>query len=352
MITALYDKHVALGAKLTSFSGWEMPLHYPQGILHEHHIVRTAAGLFDVSHMGRISITGPDAEEFLEHLTTNRILGKAPLSTTYTVLTNASGGAIDDSIVYKIEDDRFFIVANANNREMDYAHLQKESRLYEVILLRCYQNEGILALQGPLAKECAMRLFPEIAALKPHRFLLTSWKGEPLIISETGYTGAGGCEFFAPFSILAPLWDELLHAGAEPVGLGARDLLRLEMGYALYGHELSESIAPTESVAAWTVKWDKEFLGKDKLLELENSGKKRHAYGAILKDKGIAREGFYVFKGEQQIGKVTSGSYSPSLEKSIALILVSQFLNPGELIEIQIRDKRVPAEIAHLPFLK
>lgn len=346
--TALYERHIALGAKIVPFSGWEMPLHYPRGILHEHHAVRNAAGLFDVSHMGRIAIDGPAAEAFVDTLSTNRIAGRPDLSATYTVWTNEQGGSVDDLIVYKQDANHFFVIANASNRDKDLAHLQQHAKHFNVSIRDCFANEGILALQGPLAMQLAKTAIPEIyslaSALTPHHFLVT----QDLILSGTGYTGSGGCEIFAPTSRIIALWDQLLKAGAEPTGLGARDTLRLEMGYALYGHELSDSIAPIESIAAWTVKWDRDFLGKMALQKLEP--KKRHAYGVALQDKGIAREGYLVFKGNRQIGSVTSGGFAPSLNKAIALILVEESLSAGDQLEIQIRNQRAQATVMQLPF--
>lgn len=346
MRTALYERHVALGAKIVPFAGWEMPLHYPRGILHEHHAVRNAAGLFDVSHMGRISIDGPDAEAFLEYLSTNRVAGKSNLSTTYTVWANEQGGSVDDLIVYKQDPNHFFVIANASNREKDLAHLKQHSQRFHVSIRDCYREEGILALQGPLAMPLIKNLIPEASALTPHHFLMA----QDLILSGTGYTGSGGCEIFAPTSRIHTLWDQLLDNGAEPTGLGARDTLRLEMGYALYGHELSESISPTESIAAWTVKWDKDFLGKKAMEKLEPG--KRRAYGVGLHEKGIAREGYPVWKGDRQIGSVTSGGFAPSLNQAIALILVEDHLSEGDIVSIQIRNQRAEAKVMPLPFLQ
>lgn len=322
-----------------------MPLHYSKGIIQEHLAVRKEVGLFDVSHMGRIAIVGRDAEPFLDTLSTNRIAGKADHSTTYTVFTNAQGGSVDDLIVYKKDATHFFIVANASNREKDLAHLQKESKRFQVDLHTCYRDEGILALQGPRAMELAQKVIPAVAELTHHHFLETEYQGKQLIVAGTGYTGEKGCEFFVPVETLVPLWEALLAAGAEPVGLGARDSLRLEMGYALYGHELSDTISPTESVAAWTVKAEgRDFLGK------ENLTTQRHAYGVRLLDKGIAREGYEVWKEGIKIGVVTSGGYSPTLNRAIALILVQQPLKMGENVFISIRSNLVKAEIVNLPF--
>jgi glycine cleavage system T protein (aminomethyltransferase) len=349
MRTALYDRHIALGAKIVPFAGWEMPLHYSQGILHEHHAVRNSVGLFDVSHMGRIDISGPGAEKFVDFLSTNRIAGKADLTATYTVFANAQGGSVDDLLVYKIDANQFFVVANARNRQKDLDHIQREAAAYDVTVRDHFADMAILALQGPMAASLIAPLLHEVTKIAAHHLLPLTFEGKPLIASATGYTGAGGYEFFGPADTLVKLWDQLLREGAEPVGLGARDTLRLEKGYALYGHELSDSIAPTESIAAWTVKGDnREFLGKKALEQLKS---KRHAYGIVLQEKGIAREGCAVYKAGNPIGIVTSGSFSPSLNKAIALILVQETLSLGDSLTIQIRNKPVRAERVALPFL-
>ncbi len=351
MRTPLYWKHISHGARFLLFNNWVMPLHYPKGTVFEHQIVRKESGIFDVSHMGRIAIVGEDAETLLDSLSVNRLTRRADGSTTYTLFANAQGGTIDDLIVYKYHAEHFFIVTNAGNREKVLAHLRQESKPFKVEVSPCYNGEGILSLQGPLAMGLAKQIIPTLEELTPHHFLETTYLDKPLIAAGTGYTGAGGCEFFVPIASLEPLWDALVAAGAEPIGLGARDSLRLEMGYALYDHELSETIAPTESVAAWTVNGElRNFLGKAALQALEKSPTKRHAYGIRLLDKGIAREGHEVWKGEKKIGLVTSGGYSPSLNQAIALILVQEPLNSGDIVSIPIRETRADAKIATLPF--
>ena len=252
MRTALYDHHVALGAKIVSFSGWDMPLHYPQGVLEEHRNVRKAAGLFDVSHMGIIHIKGLDAERLLEFLSVNRISGMQAGSAIYTVLCNNLGGCIDDAIIYKVDDRHFFMAANAGNREKDCAHLAEYAHLgsMDVEIEEKFSQLGILALQGPAAHSLLAPLVPEIDSLKPMHFLSLSHAGqkEPLLIARCGYTGAGGYELYGPTHLIVEWWEKLLEKGKPwnilPIGLGARDSLRLEAGFALFGHELSSSIFP------------------------------------------------------------------------------------------------------------
>jgi aminomethyltransferase len=356
MRTPLYDRHIALGAKIVPFAGWEMPIQY-KGILAEHQAVRQAVGLFDVSHMGRIHIRGPDAEQLLDFLSTNRITGKAPGSATYAVWCHAHGGSVDDTIVYKIDDTHFFIIANAGNRDKDLVHLGTQAQLQNanVEIEEIFSQAGILALQGPASFPLLTSLLPDVASLKPMRFL--SLDNGKFFISRTGYTGAGGFELYGSASKIVEWWDQLMEKGQEygiqPIGLGARDTLRLEMGFALYGHELSDTIAPNESVSAWTIKWDKpNFLGKEALESLENGTTKRWAYGVRLLDKGIARQGCLVLKEEAAIGEVTSGSFSPTLGESIALIHVKAPLQVGENIQIQIRQNLCHAQVVELPFVR
>jgi aminomethyltransferase len=355
MKTALYERHRSLDARMVDFQGWEMPLHY-KGILHEHHKVRKEVGLFDVSHMGRILVKGQEAEIFLDYLSTNKIASKSDFSATYTTWANSEGGCIDDVIIYKHPSQNYSVIVNASNRQKDLDHIKKYSRSFEVQIEEHFDTDGILAVQGPLALDLAGRIFPEALPIKPMRFQSISYKKTPIILSGTGYTGAGGFEIYASNPIIVDLWDRLLEDGKtfgiEPVGLGARDTLRIEKGYALYGHELSDSIAPTESVAAWTVHWNKDdFLGKNKLVELETNPLKRSSYGMVLLDKGIAREGSEIYDEGRLVGKVTSGTFSPTLNKSIAIICVQGQYNIKQKLEVEIRQRRIPAEIVALPFL-
>lgn len=350
MKTALYENHLALGAKMVNFAGWDMPVQYT-GIIPEHLAVRNGAGIFDVSHMGRILVEGNEAEKLLDYLSTNKIAGKPDLSATYTVWANASGSCVDDVIVYKQDQRHFFVVVNASNRQKDLDHLKRYSQAFDVKVHDLFSTDGILAVQGPKAFEAGSRIFPEAPQIKPMTFLTVDYHGQSIILSGTGYTGAGGFEVYAPFPVIVELWDRFLKEGILPAGLGARDTLRLEMGYALYGHELDESIYPSESVSSWTVKWNKrDFLGKEAMQQLEGSAKKRTEYGIVLLDKGIAREGYSVFQNGSPIGKVTSGTQSPSLNKAIAIILVEGQLKTGDRVEVQIRQNRTAAQVVPLPF--
>lgn len=349
MKTILYQEHVKLGAKIVDFAGWQMPLQY-EGILSEHAAVRKNAGLFDVSHMGVIHIKGPDSEAFINLISVNLISGKPINSATYTILCNENGGSVDDTLIYKLQKDHFFIVANASNRQKDLEHIKKYAKNYNVNIEESYQNDGILALQGPSSTAILQKLFPNIE-LKSMRLQLAIMESKHLIVSRTGYTGEVGYEIFASNTLIPVIWNALLSFGATPCGLGARDTLRLEKGYALYGHELSDEISPLESVAAWIVKIDShDFLGKT-ILQQQIAMGHRHAYGLKLHDKAIPRDGFLVFKEGKEIGKITSGNFSPTLNCPIALFLSPQNLQSGNYVDVMIREKFYPAEVYPLPFI-
>lgn len=348
MKTALYGEHSKLGAKIVNFAGWQMPLQY-EGILKEHKAVRSKAGIFDVSHMGAIHIQGKGAEAFLNYLSANLITGKTRKSATYTILCNEQGGCVDDTLVYKLEEDHFFIVANASNRQKDLDHLKKYAAGYSISLDARFQDHGILALQGPDSIAILRNVIPDGAAIKPMQVLSLEYENTPIILSGTGYTGELGVEIFAPNEILPNLWTAILANGAKACGLGSRDTLRLEKGYALYGHELSDAINPLESVASWVVKLkNHDFLGKESLKDFQYL---RSAYGLAVQGAAIAREGCAVLKNEQIIGNITSGNFSPVLNCPIALFLSHQKLKENEEVDVMIREKLYTAVVAPLPFI-
>lgn len=356
MKTALYQEHIALGAKIVDFSGWQMPLSY-KGVVAEHLAVRKRVGIFDVSHMGRILISGPDAEAFASYLSTNHIAGQSDHLAIYTVWASSQGGSIDDVIVYRESSTDFFVIVNASNRQKDLEHVTKVAKSFRVDVKDHYDQEGIIAVQGPNAEQVIRGIFPGTWHLAAMHFMTSKYQNASVIISRTGYTGSGGFEIICPNSLLPSLWRKLLTAGheygIEPIGLGARDTLRLEAGYALYGHELSDTIAASESVSAWTVKWKKgDFIGQEALLRLQNSPSRRSQHGVALLDEGVPRAGNPVFKSGKAIGTVTSGSHSPSLQRGIAIVMVTNSLAIGETVEIEVRQKRLKGEVVKLPFYK
>lgn len=352
--TALYERHLKLGARMAEFAGWEMPIRYAEGTIHEHNVVRDAVGIFDVSHMGRIVIRGPETEKLLDMLSTNKISGTPIGKAVYTVWCDESGGCVDDLIIYHLAPQEYFIIVNAGNREKDLQHLQKYAAGRDVVVDPRYEQDGVLALQGPKASAVVEELFPEAAGLKPMRLKAFDLEGQQVVVARTGYTGENGFELIARNAVIPTLWDLCMQLGEthgiEPIGLGARDTLRLEMGFALYGHELSDEIFPTESVSSWTVKMAKDnFVGKA-AIEKKQPGRK--ACGVVYEGQGIPREGCRVLQNGEQIGIVTSGNKSPTLQKTIALLLVDHKLEEGEQVEIEVRQRIAPATVVALPFLK
>lgn len=348
MKTILYDRHVELGAKIVDFAGWQMPIYYTS-VIKEHLAVRNAVGLFDVSHMGIIDVTGIDAGALLDYLSTNQILGKEKHTAIYTVFPLETGSTVDDVIIYCEDETHYFVVVNASNRQKSLNHLKYHATNYKVHIQDRFLEDGILALQGPNALNLISPLFLEAKNLKKMHFIPVHYHGQKIILSRTGYTGELGFEIYAKNHLILELFDWLLNEGKPfgilPIGLGARDTLRLEMGYSLYGHELSESIMASESLSSWTIKWNKKFIGKQAMVE-----SKRNEYGVII-ENGIARENYDVYKNGNLIGHVTSGNYSPILQKAIAIILVDDKLNVNDTVEIKIRDRLVLAVVTKLPFI-
>jgi aminomethyltransferase len=349
--TALYAKHVELGAKIVEFAGWEMPILY-SGVIEEHKAVREKIGIFDVSHMGRISVSGPEAEKFLDFLSTNKVTGKSDGSAVYSVWCHENGGSVDDVIVYRESMTQFFVVVNAGNRNKDLQHMLHYAKNFNVAVQDLFNEGAIIAIQGKFALDLQKILFPETVALKFMHFQRVNFEGESIIISRTGYTGSPGFEIYCSNHVVNKLWDQAMSHGAQygiaPIGLGARDTLRLEMGYALYGHELTDEILPIESVSAWTVKLDKgPFIGSEAL----KRGSPRHEIALQLTGPGVPREGYPVLLNGKTIGTITSGTMSPSLSKGIAIALVEINLSKGQTVDVQIRKNQVPAEVVSLPFV-
>lgn len=300
--------------------------------------------------MGRIIIQGEDTLPFLEFAATNFIASRSFGKAYYTLLCNEEGRCLDDVLVYLLSEQEAFLVANGVNRDKVFHHLLHLGQNYRVTLSAAYLQEGILSLQGPASAKTVAALFPGYEALPRKGFARSTHPN--FFVSRTGYTGEDGFEFFGTFEVLEEIWEKFFtykSGNVAPCGLGARDILRLEMGYALYGHEISPMISPDESIAAWAIKWEKPtFCGKR---ELERIAKKstRKAYALVGDDTAIAREGHLLMEGEKEVGVVTSGTFSPSLKKPIALGISSQ---PLEKAHILIRDKLHPFTVVKLPFIK
>lgn len=357
--TPLHEAHKRLGARLVEFGGWEMPVRYT-GDLEEHRAVRTAAGLFDLGHMGQLALTGPDALPFLQWLVTNDFASLAVGSSRYTLLCKPDGGTLDDLFVYRLPD-RWFIVANAANRERDVAwiHERRAERADLDLTVRDISDEiGMLALQGPQAQAILGKLTTAALAKLPYfETVEAPLDGVPTLIARTGYTGEDGFELYFPIEQSEHLWERILGAGRPlgllPIGLGARDTLRLEAKMALYGHELTEEINPLEAGLGWTVKFDKgDFVGRDALLAVKERGPARRLVGFRMVERGGApRAGYAVQVAGAPAGHVTSGTHSPTLGQSIGLALVRRAVaGVGKPLDIVIRGRPVRAEQVKTPF--
>jgi aminomethyltransferase len=354
--TPLYARHLELGARLVDFGGWDMPLQYGSQ-LEEHHAVRRDAGMFDVSHMRAVDVEGPRAQEFLRRLLANdvtrlAVTGKA----LYSCMLNESGGVIDDLIVYFQEPGRYRLVVNAGTADKDLAWIGRQVAGFGVSV-RPRGDLAMIAVQGPNARAKAAGLLP--AADEAKALALEAFYGTTLgvldgrvFVARTGYTGEDGFEIMLPAEHVVSLWNRLLDAGVRPCGLGARDTLRLEAGMNLYGNDMDETTTPLESGLAWTVALDpgRDFIGRAALEAQRAAGVPRKLVGLLLEDKGILRSHQKVYAGPAGEGETTSGSYSPTLERSIALARVPSAT--GAAVEVDIRGKRLQARVVRPPFVR
>ncbi len=356
--TPLYEQHVALGARLVEFGGWEMPVQY-SGIIDEHRAVRTHAGLFDVSHMGEFKVEGQGALDFLQHLVPNDVSRLVINQALYTQLCLPDGGTIDDLIIYKLAENHYMLVVNAANIEKDFSWVEKQAKDFNVKITNQSSETALLALQGPEAQSILQPMTDvDLSTIKYYHCLPGMVDGISCIISRTGYTGEDGFELYCASADVPKLWNDLLAAGKNhgllPAGLGARDTLRLEASYCLYGHELDEQTNPLEASLGWTVKLNKdEFIGHAALRKVKEQGPKRNLVGIEMVERGICRGGYAIFEDDQQIGIVTSGAPSPTLSKNIGMgyIDASRAI-VGKPVYIDIRGKRTAAQIVALPFYK
>ena len=356
--TPLFAEHQVLGARLVEFGGWEMPVQY-SSILEEHRAVRTAAGLFDVSHMGEFDVSGPGALDFLEGLVPNNVGKLIVGQALYSQICNEQGGTIDDLLIYRRGLEHYLVVVNAGRLDEDWAWFSTQaSQHIGVTLINQSDATALIALQGPQALAMLQPLTSvDLASIGYYHFAEGEVAGISCIISRTGYTGEDGFELYHA-SVDAPtLWRALLTAGTPhgllPAGLGARDTLRLEAGYCLYGHELNESLSPLEADLGWSVRMKKshDFIGRAALSAQKDAGLQRQRVGIVLLDRGVARADCVVLHDGAAVGILTSGTMSPTLGKPIALGYVPPTLaQPGTLLEIDIRGKHIPAVVVALPF--
>jgi len=354
--TPLYAIHCQLGARLIQFGGWEMPVSY-RGIIEEHQAVRTHAGLFDVSHMGEIEISGPGAEAAIQYLTLNDVRPLQPYQLQYSALCNEAGGLLDDLTVCRLAADRFLLIVNAANISKDFhwitQHLGPGARAEDRSVA-----QALLALQGPEAETILQRLSAApLGSLPYYHALATQVDGHVALVSRTGYTGEDGFEVLVKAVEAVELWQAIMEAGQAygllPVGLGARDTLRLEARYLLYGQDMDETTNPFEVGLGWITKLDKgEFLGRDALSRLKATGVQRRLIGFIMQERGIPRAHYQVMQDEQVIGEVTSGTMSPTLGQAIGTALVRSTSGKiGSTIAVEIRHKAVPARVVSSPFV-
>ncbi|WGL61286.1 glycine cleavage system aminomethyltransferase GcvT [Pigmentibacter sp. JX0631] len=358
-LTPLYEEHIALGARMVPFAGWSMPVQY-SGLVDEHKCVRNAVGLFDVSHMGEINVIGRGAFDFLQYTTLNDLSKLTIGQAQYNAFCTENGTVIDDIIIYKRGLDSFFICVNASNIEKDLAWLKENCPKQGVIIENLSDDYAQIAVQGPKSRELIAKVVDvKIHDLAYYHFAEGKVLGTPSIIARTGYTGELGYELYVPASSAAKIWKALLQAGSElgvkPCGLGARDTLRLECGYLLYGNDMDQSKTALECGLSWITKFDKpDFIGKKTLLMQKESGTKTKLIAFEMQDKAIGRHGYKVFSAAEngsEIGLITSGSPSPTLSKNIGMAYVtSEFAKIGSNIWIDVRGDKKPAVVVKKPF--
>lgn len=352
MRTPLYDTHVRLNGRIVDFHGWELPVWYT-GIMEEHLAVRTAAGIFDVSHMGEIRISGADAVAYLNGLTTIDVGIMETGQAKYTFLLNEQGGIIDDLLVYCVKPDEYLLCVNASNREHDLAWL-KAHAMAKVAIADESAQTAMLAVQGPAAARILeATLAFDLTGMRRYHFTVRESRFGRLMLSRTGYTGEDGVEIFLANAEAPALWETLVEAGAVPCGLGARDTLRLEMGYPLHGNDIDTTTTPLEAGLGFALDMHKpDFLGKDRLQGQREAGLARRLTGLSLLEKGVPRQGYTCERSGQVVGRITSGSISPVLQVGIALAYLDAGVKEGDEIEIMIRSKAIRARVVKPPFVQ
>ena len=356
--TKLFNIHEKLGAKIVDFAGYKMPVQY-SSIIAEHKAVRNSVGVFDVSHMGEIFIIGEKALDFVQEITVNDASKLTPGRVQYSAMCYKDGGIVDDLLVYKINDEKFMLVVNASNIEKDF-NWMLENNNFGVEILNNSDDYSLLAVQGPNSKKVLQKICDKDLDLEYYHFFEAKIAGVDMIVSRTGYTGELGYEiyFTGDESIAEKIWEKIFESGKEfniqPVGLGARDTLRLEMGFCLYGNDIDKTTNPLEAGLGWITKLKKEhFIAQDVLLKVKEEGLKRKLVPLVTEERVFPRHGYDLTVNGKKVGTVTSGTVSPILERPIALGYVDkEFAGEGNTINFMIRDKEVPAKVIKLPFLK
>ncbi|MFK5982072.1 MAG: glycine cleavage system aminomethyltransferase GcvT [Flavobacteriaceae bacterium] len=356
--TALSQKHEALGAKMVPFAGYNMPVSY-EGVNAEHETVRKSVGVFDVSHMGEFLITGPNALDLIQKVTSNDASKIVDNQAQYSCFPNATGGIVDDLIVYRFNAEKWLLVVNASNIEKDWNWINSQNSM-NAEMRNLSEDYSLLAIQGPKAVEAMQSLTSvDLSEIKFYHFNVADFAGiENVIISATGYTGSGGFEIYCKNSEVAQVWDKVFEAGdafgIKPIGLAARDTLRLEMGYCLYGNDINDTTSPIEAGLGWITKFTKDFTNSEALKQQKEEGTSRRLIAFELNERGIPRHDYEIVDDNgNNIGIVTSGTMSPSLGTGIGMgYVTTEFKKVGTQINIQIRKKAVPATIVKLPFYK
>ena len=345
--TCLYDKHVELGALMSPFGGFEMPIQYA-GIMPEHKAVREHVGVFDVSHMGEVTVRGKDAERYVQHIFTNDIAGAPVGKIYYGMMCYENGGTVDDLLVYKMGENDFFLVINASNIDKDWAWMLQHSAGFDIELQNCSEDYGQIAVQGPESE----KVMETVLGIPCSELTFYTVKTvDDVIVSRSGYTGEDGFEVYATPEYIRGCWDKLIASGVQPCGLGCRDTLRFEAGLPLYGDELTEEISPIMAGLSTFVKLDKDFIGRDALLKQKTEGMAKKLVGIELADKAIPRHGYTVLKDGQPIGEVTTGYHTLSTDKNVCMALIdSQFSALGTEMEIQIRKKTFAGKVVKKQF--
>ena len=356
--TALHDEHLALGAKMVPFAGYEMPVQY-DGVNIEHDTVRNHLGVFDVSHMGEFLIEGPSALDLIQSVSSNDASVLSVGKAQYSCLPNDTGGIVDDLIIYRVKTDTYLLVVNASNIEKDWNWINSKNHM-GAIMQNLSDDYALLAIQGPKAVQAMQSLTPvDLKGIKFYNFEIGHFAGiDHVIISATGYTGSGGFEIYCKNSEVKQIWNRVLKAGQDfgikPIGLAARDTLRLEMGYCLYGNDIDDNTSPIEAGLGWITKFSKTFTNSEALQQQKEMGVKTKLIGFELLDRGIPRQGYNIVNDSGvTIGRVTSGTMAPSLKKGIGMgYIATEFSTVGTNINIQIRKNSVPAVVINPPFYK
>lgn len=353
--TPLYAEHVALGARMVEFAGWEMPIQY-KGIIEEHDAVRNKVGIFDVSHMGEIEISGTKAFEFCQTIACNDVSKLKPGKIQYSAILNEQGGVIDDCTLYQLADQHYLFVVNASRKDQVLEWFKKH-QTSGVDITDLSDDYGLLAIQGKKSQSILSQVLGrELDSLKYYEFLIAQFDGNVLIVSRTGYSGEDGFELYVPTGKTVALWkalmDEGKQYGIEAIGLGARDTLRLEMGYLLYGQDMNEQVSALQAGLSWIIKFDKgNFVGKAALQNEKQKGVQKRIRAFVMEEKQIPRSHYEILKNGKQIGEVTSGTFSPTLKKGIALGLMDSSIEIGDEIEVQVRKNLAKAKVVKPPFV-